>query len=285
MRGRYLRAVTKCGLLGLARLMRPTRSPAQSWRCEMKIVVIGGTGLIGTKVVKKLTEQGHEALAASPNTGVDATTGRGLAEALARAEVVVDVSNAPAWEDAAVLAFFESSARNLASAEQQAGVRHHVALSVVGTERLQDSGYFRAKLAQERLIKASGIPYTIVRATQFFEFLKAIAASGTTENQVRLPNASFQPIAADDVATAVAAAAVGSPANDTIEIAGPERLPMSKLVARYLKDTKDPREVVGDPQALYYGSRVDDRTLVPGENPRLGKIRLDDWVLAQSRAH
>ena len=249
----------------------------------MKIVVIGGSGLIGTRVVKKLTEQGHEALAASPKTGVDATTGRGLADALAHADVVVDVSNAPSWEDAAVLAFFENSGRNLARAEQQAGVRHHVALSVVGTDRLQESGYFRAKLAQERLIKGADIPYTIIRATQFFEFLRAIADSATADNRVRLPNASFQPIAADDVATAVAAAAVSSPANDTIEIAGPERLPLSELVARYLRATNDPREVVNDPHAPYYGTHVDDRSLVPGGNPRLGTIRLDDWI-AQSRA-
>ncbi len=244
----------------------------------MKIVVIGGTGLIGTKVVKKLTEQGREALAASPNTGVDATTGRGLAEALARAEVVVDVSNSPSWEDAAVLAFFENSGRNLARAEREAGVRHHVALSVVGTDRLQESGYFRAKLAQERLIKGSGIPYTIIRATQFFEFLGAIAAAGAEDSRVRLPNASFQPIAAEDVAKAVADAALGSPVNDTIEIAGPERLPLSELVARYLKATNDPREVIRDPQARYYGIRVDDRSLVPGDNPHLGTIHLEEWL-------
>jgi uncharacterized protein YbjT (DUF2867 family) len=249
----------------------------------MKIVVIGGSGLIGTKVVKKLTEQGHEALPASPNTGVDATTGRGLAEALARAEVVVDVSNSPSFEDAAALAFFENSGRNLARAEREAGVRHHVALSVVGTDRLQDSGYFRAKLAQERLIKTSGIPYTIIRATQFFEFLGAIAGPGTDDRRVRLSNASFQPIAADDVAKAVAHAALGSPVNDTIEIAGPERLPLSELVARYLKATNDPREVVSDPQARYFGVRLDDRSLVPGDNPHLGTIRLEDW-LRQPRA-
>ena len=249
----------------------------------MKVVVIGGTGNIGRKVVKKLTAKGHEALAAAPNTGVDATTGRGLADALAGADVVVDVSNAPNWEDAAVLAFFESSGRNLAAAEKQAGVGHHVALSVVGTERLQESGYFRAKLAQEKLIMGSGIPYTIVRATQFFEFLRAIADSGTADNRVRLPNASFQPMAAEDVAAAVAAAAVGTPANGMIEIGGPERLPMSTLVARYLRDINDPREVVSAPQALYYGGRVDDRTLVPGENARLGTIRLEDW-LEQSSA-
>jgi uncharacterized protein YbjT (DUF2867 family) len=249
----------------------------------MKIVVIGGSGLIGTKVVKMLTEQGHEALAASPSTGVDATTGRGLAEVLARAEVVVDVSNSPSFEDAAALAFFEHSGRNLARAEREASVRHHVALSVVGTDRLPDSGYFRAKLAQERLIKTSGIPYTIIRATQFFEFLGAIAAAGTDDNRVRLSNASFQPIAADDVAKAVADAALGSPVNETIEIAGPERLPLSELVARYLKATNDPREVVSDPQARYFGARVDDRSLVPGGNAHLGTIRLEDW-LRQPRA-
>ncbi len=244
----------------------------------MKIVVIGGSGLIGSKVVKNLTAKGHEVLAASPKSGVDTTTGRGLGEALAGAEVVVDVSNAPNWEDAAVLAFFESSARNIARAEKEAGVKHHVALSVVGTDRLQDGGYFRAKLAQERLIKNSGIPYTIVRATQFFEFLGAIADTGTEQRRVRLPNVSFQPMAADDVAKAVAEAALGAPVNGTIEIAGPDRLPLSEFVARYLKATKDPREVASDPQAPYYGIRVDDRSLVPGGNPHLGTIRLDDWI-------
>jgi uncharacterized protein YbjT (DUF2867 family) len=244
----------------------------------MKIVVVGGSGLIGSKVVKKLTEQRHDVVAASPKTGVDATTGKGLAEALVGAEVVVDVSNAPSWDDAAVLAFFESSGRNLARAEKEAGVRHHVALSVVGTDRLQESGYFRAKLAQERLIEAAGIPFTIIRATQFFEFLRAIADTGTAAGRVRLPSVGFQPIAAEDVATAVAAAAVAPPANGTVEIAGPERQPMSTLVAHYLKDTNDPREVVADPQARYYGIRVDDRSLVPGDHPRLGKIRLDDWI-------
>jgi uncharacterized protein YbjT (DUF2867 family) len=244
----------------------------------MKIVVIGGSGLIGSKVVKNLTERGHAVVAASPKTGVDSTTGQGLAEALRGAEVVVDVSNAPNWEDAAVLAFFENSERNLARAEQEAGVRHHVALSVVGTERLQESGYFRAKLAQERLIKTSGIPYTIVHATQFFEFLGAIADTGTEQKRVRLPNVSFQPIAAEDVARTVADAALAPPVNGTIEIAGPERQPLSEFVARYLKATKDPREVASDPKAPYYGIRVDDRSLVPGGNPRLGTIRLDEWV-------
>ncbi len=249
----------------------------------MKIVVIGGSGLIGTKVVKHLTQQGHEALAASPSTGVDATTGRGLADALAGAEVVVDVSNSPSFEDAAVLAFFEKSGRNLARAERRAGVRHHVALSVVGSDRSPDSGYLRAKMAQERLIKTSGIPYTIIRATQFFEFLGAIASAGTDDGRVRLSNASFQPIAAADVAQAVTHAALGAPLNNTIEIAGPERLPMSELVARYLKATNDPRQVVSDPEARYFGARLDDRTLVPGDNPRLGTIRLDEW-LRQPRA-
>jgi uncharacterized protein YbjT (DUF2867 family) len=249
----------------------------------MKIVVIGGSGLIGTKVVKKLNAQGHAALAASPRTGVDATTGRGLGEALAGADVVVDVSNAPSWEDAAVLAFFESSARNLARAEEQTKVRHHVALSVVGTDRLLDSGYFRAKMAQERLIEAAGIPYTIVRATQFFEFLGAIAGEATTDDRVRVSTASFQPIAAEDVAKIVAAVAVSPPINGMIEIAGPERRPMSELVGRYLKDTNDRREVVGDPEARYYGLRLDDRSLVPNEGARLGTIRLEDWV-AESRA-
>ncbi len=246
----------------------------------MKIVVLGGSGLIGSKVVKKLTEQGHEALAASPRTGVDATTGRGLAEALAGSEVVVDVANSPSFEAGPVLAFFESSGRNIARAEKEASVRHHVALSVVGTDRLPDNGYFRAKLAQERLVKASGIPYTIVRATQFLEFLGAIAADGADGTRVRLSTASFQPIAAEDVATVVAGAALGPPLDDAIEIAGPERLPLSDIVARYLKAMNDPREVVGDREARYFGSRLDDRSLVPDGNPRLGTIRLEDWLRA-----
>jgi len=247
----------------------------------MKMVVIGGSGLIGSKVVKSLTEQGHEVLAASPKTGVDATTGRGLAEALTGTEVVVDVANSPSFEDAPVLAFFENSGRNLARAEKEAGVRHHVALSVVGTDRLQDSGYLRAKLAQEGLIKASGIPYTIVRATQFFEFLGPIAAAADDGKRVRVSNASFQPIAADDVAKAVADAALGSPVGGMIEIAGPERQPMSEMVARYLKATNDPREVVSDPQARYFGARLDDRSLVPGDNVKLGATRLEDWLRRQ----
>ena len=244
----------------------------------MKIVVIGGSGLIGSRVVQRLTAQGHEVLPASPRTGVDATTGRGLAEALARAEVVVDVSNAPTFEPAAALAFFENSARNLARAEREAGVRHHVALSVVGTERLQESGYFPAKLAQEALIKSSGIPYTIVRATQFFEFLDAIAAAGLADGRIHLSTAAFQPIAADDVAKAVAEAALGAPVNGTYDIAGPERLPLHETIARYLKATSDAREVVPDPDARYFGAHVDDRSLVPVGDARLGTIHLSDWV-------
>jgi len=249
----------------------------------MKIVVIGGSGLIGTKVVKMLTERGHQALAASPSTGVDATTGRGLADVLNGAEVVVDVANSPSFEDAAVLAFFENSSRNLMRAEANAGIRHHVALSVVGTDRLPASGYLRAKLAQERLIKASSIPYTIIRATQFFEFLGAIAAAGADDNRVRLSNAGFQPIAADDVAETVAEVALAAPLNDTIEIAGPERQSLSDLVARYLKAMNDPREVVSEAEARYFGARLDDRSLVPGDNARLGTISLNDW-LRQSQA-
>jgi len=249
----------------------------------VKIVVIGGTGLIGTKVVKKLTAQGHQAIAAAPNTGVDATTGRGLTEALTGADVVVDLSNTRSFDEATARPFFESSGRNLARAERDPGVRHHVALSVVGTDRLQAIGYFRAKLAQEQLIKSSGIPYTIIRATQFFEFLGAIAGDATKGDTCRLSGASFQPIAADDVATAVATAAVGAPANDTIEIAGPDRMPMSALVERYLRHIGDPRKVVTDPSVGYFGGPVDDRSLVPGEHARLGRIRLDDWI-EQSKA-
>jgi uncharacterized protein YbjT (DUF2867 family) len=249
----------------------------------MKIVVIGGSGRIGSKVVSKLTAQGHEVLVASPNTGVDATTGRGLAEALAGAAVVVDVSNSASFDEGPAKAFFESAGRNLERVEREAGVRHHVALSVVGTERLQDSGYFRAKLIQEEIIAASGVPYTIVRATQFFEFLGAIAADGAAGDRVRLSSASFQPIAADDVAQAVADAALGTPVNGIVEIAGPEMLPMNELVARYMRATNDTREVVGDPNALYFGLRLDDRSLVPDAGARLGAIRLDDWVRSAAR--
>lgn len=243
----------------------------------MKIVVIGGRGLIGAQVVRELAARGHEALAASPSTGVDATTGRGLAEALKGADVVVDVANSPSFEDAAVLAFFESSARNLAQAEREAGVRKHVALSIVGAERSPDSGYLRAKVAQEALIAAAGVPYTIVRATQFFEFLSAIAASAVADGRIRLPGASFQPIAAADVAAAVVEATLAPPINGTIDVAGPEKRPMDEIVAQHLRATGDTREVVRDPEARYFGARLDDRSLVPIGEARLGATSLADW--------
>ncbi len=244
----------------------------------MKIVVIGGTGLIGSKLVQLLTARGHEAVAASPNTGVNTLTGEGLAQALAGAQVVVDVANSPSFEDKAVLDFFETSGRNLLAAEAAAGVQHHVALSVVGTERLQGSGYFRAKLAQERLIKAAAIPYTIVQATQFMEFLAGIAQSGTEGQTVRLSPAMVQPIASDDVATAMADAALGAPVNGTIEIAGPERVGLAALVQRYLAAIGDARTVVADATAPYFGVQLDDRSLTPGDAPRLGAITFETWL-------
>jgi uncharacterized protein YbjT (DUF2867 family) len=244
----------------------------------MKIVVIGGTGLIGSKLVKKLREHGHEAVAASPNTGVNSVTGEGLADALKGASVVVDVTNSPSWEDAAVLKFFETSTRNLLANEAAAGVGHHVALSVVGTERLLESGFFRAKLAQENLIKASSIPYSIVRATQFFEFVKQIADFSTVGNQVRLPPALFQPMAADDVASAVARIATNSPVNGTVEIGGPEQFRMDELARRDLAARHDPREVISDPHARYVGIAVSERTLVPGDNAQLGEAHFEDWL-------
>jgi uncharacterized protein YbjT (DUF2867 family) len=244
----------------------------------MKIVVIGGSGLIGTKLVSKLRKLGHEVVAASPSSGVNTITGGGLAEALAGAQVVVDVANAPSWEDKAVLEFFETSGRNLLAAEAKGGVRHHVALSVVGTERLLASGYFRAKMAQESLIKASRIPYTIVRATQFFEFVGGIAQSGTVGQTVHLPPALFQPIASDDVAAAMADATVGAPVNGTVEVAGPERVQLDKLVGRFLSATHDPREVVTDVRARYFGIEVNDQSLTPGDNARLGPTRFEDWL-------
>jgi uncharacterized protein YbjT (DUF2867 family) len=244
----------------------------------MKIVVIGGTGLIGSKLVKKLREQGHEAVAASPNTGVNSVTGQGLADALKGASVVVDVTNSPSWEDAAVLKFFETSTRNLLTYEAAAGVRHHVALSVVGTERLLASGFFRAKLAQENLIKASSIPYSIVRATQFFEFVKPIADFSTVGNQVRLPPALFQPMAADDVASAMVRIATSSPVNRTVEIGGPEQFRLDELVRRDLAARQDPREVISDPHAGYVGVAVSERSLVPDEDARLGEARFQDWL-------
>ncbi len=244
----------------------------------MKIVVIGGTGLIGSKLVQQLTARGHEAVAASPNTGVNTLTGEGLAQALAGAQVVVDVANSPSFEDKAVLDFFETSGRNLLAAEAAAGVQHHVALSVVGTERLQGSGYFRAKLAQEKLIKAAAIPYTIVHATQFMEFLGGIAQAGTDGQTVRLSPALVQPIASDDVAIAMADAALGAPVNGTIEIAGPERVGLAALVQRYLAAIGDARTVVADATAPYFGVQLDDRSLTPGDKPRLGAITFETWM-------
>src|SRR5882757_5131269 len=243
----------------------------------MKIVVIGGTGLIGSKTVAILRQGGHEVLAASPNSGVNTITGEGLKEALAGAQVVIDLANSPSFEDRAVLEFFETSGRNLLTAEAASGVRHHVALSIVGTDRTQDNGYFRAKVAQEKLIEASGIPYTIIRATQFLEFLGAIAASATDGNIVRLSPGLFQPIAADDVAAIVADVALAAPRNGIVEIAGPERTPFTQIIARYLKAAGDPREVVSDPEARYFGSRVEERSLVPLGEARLGRIGLDEW--------
>lgn len=249
----------------------------------MKIVIIGGTGLIGTKTVARLQAKGHEVLAASPNTGVNTITGEGLAEALEGAQVVIDLANSPSFEDKAVLEFFETSGRNLMAAEKAAGVGHHIALSVVGTERLQDSGYFRAKLAQEKLIKAAGIPFTIVHSTQFMEFLAGIAQSGTIEGKVHLSPAFVQPIASDDVADAMADVALAAPVNGTVEIAGPERSRLSDLVARYLKASGDARAVVVDPEARYFGARLEDGSLVSDNNPRLGRIGFEAWFAANPR--
>jgi uncharacterized protein YbjT (DUF2867 family) len=251
----------------------------------MKIVVIGGTGLIGSKAVPILRQGGHEVVAASPKTGVNSLTGEGLTEAMAGAQVVIDLTNSPSFEDRAVLEFFETSGRNLLAAEAAAGVRHHVALSIVGTDRTPDNGYFRAKVAQEHLIEASGIPYTIIRATQFLEFLGGIAASNAEGNIVRLSPGLFQPIAADDVAPIVAEVALAAPRNGIVEIAGPERAPFNEIVARYLKAVGDPREVVSDPEARYFGGRVEEHSLVPLGEARLGRIDLDEWLRrSQARA-
>jgi len=244
----------------------------------MKIVVIGGTGLIGSKLVNKLSEHGHEAVAAAPNTGVNTLTGEGLAEVLKGASVVVDVSNSPSWEDAAVLKFFETSTRNLLSYEAASGVRHHVALSVVGTDQLSESGYFRAKIAQEKLIKESSKPYTIVHATQFFEFIKGIADISMVGNEVHLPPVLSQPMAADDVARAFGRIAVGPPINGIVEIGGPEQFRLDELVRRRLATLKDRREIVADPKALYSGARVSERTLVPGKDAQLGETTLANWL-------
>jgi len=248
----------------------------------MKIVVIGGSGLIGTKLVQNLRQLSHDVVAASRSSGVDCLTGEGLAGAMTGAQVVVDVANSPSWEDNAVLQFFTTSCRNLLAAEAAAGIGHHVALSVVGTDRLLASGYFRAKMAQEELIKASKVPYTIVRATQFFEFVDGIAQSATDGQTVRLPPALIQPIVSDDVAAALADVVIGAPLNGMVELAGPERLPLDKLVGRFLSATQDPRQVVTDVHARYFGLELNDQSLTPGDNPRIGPTRFDDW-LSRSR--
>ncbi len=249
----------------------------------MKIVVIGGTGLIGSKLVRKLREQGHEAVAASPNSGVNTLSGQGLADVLQGAAEAGDVTNSPSWEDAAVMNFFETSTRNLLTYEAAAGVGHHVALSVVGTDRLLASGFFRAKMAQENLIKNSSIPYSIVHATQFFEFIKGIADFSTDGSKVFLPPALIQPMAAEDVASAVGRVATGSPVNGTVEVGGPEKFRLDELVRRAFATWKDPREVVTDPHAKYYGIEVEERTLIPEDDARRGETRFETW-LSQSAA-
>jgi uncharacterized protein YbjT (DUF2867 family) len=249
-----------------------------SERSTMKIVVIGGSGLIGSKLVTMLGEHGHQAVPASPNSGVNTLTGEGLAEVLAGASVVVDVSNSPSFEDAAVMEFFKTSTGNLLTYEAAAGVGHHVALSIVGTDRLPDSGYMRAKIAQEKLIKESSIPYSIVRATQFFEFVNRIADSATDGSTVRVPPVGFQPMAADDVANAVGRVAMGSPLNGIIEIGGPEQFRFDELIRQGLSARNDPREVIADPHASYFGTELSDRSLVPGDGAQLGETRFADWL-------
>jgi uncharacterized protein YbjT (DUF2867 family) len=244
----------------------------------MKIVVIGGTGLIGSKTVAILRQGGHDVVAASPQNGINCITGEGLNEAVAGAQVVIDLANSPSFEDKAVLEFFETSGRNLLAAEAAAGVQHHVALSIVGTDRMPDNGYFRAKVAQENLIEASGIPYSIIRSTQFLEFLRGIAATSADGNVIRLSPGLFQPIAADDVAAIVAEVALAAPRSGIVEIAGPERAPLDEFVARYLKAVGDPREVVSDPEARYFGGRVEEHSLVPLGEARLGRIGFDEWL-------
>ncbi len=244
----------------------------------MKIVVVGGTGLIGSRLVQRLREQGQDAIAASPKSGVNSITGEGLANALKGASAVVDVTNSPSWEDAAVMNFFESSTRNLLDHEKRLGIGHHIALSVVGTDRLQESGFFRAKMAQEGLIHASAVPWTLVRATQFFEFVKGIADFSTEKNQVRLPPAMFQPMAADDVAAALAKVAMSPPMERMMEIAGPEAFPLDELVRRDLAARNDARQVISDPHARYFGIAVSERTLLPDKGAQLGSTRFDDWI-------
>ncbi|WP_223415383.1 MULTISPECIES: SDR family oxidoreductase [unclassified Pseudomonas] len=244
----------------------------------MKIVVIGGTGLIGSKLVNNLRERGHDVLAAAPSTGINSITREGLAEAMDGADIVVDVANAPSWEDQAVLDFFETSTRNLLAAEAAAGVRHHVALSIVGSERLPENGYFRAKVAQENLIKASSIPYTILRATQFFEFVGGIAQSAAVGEEICLSPALIQPLASDDVVAALTEVTLQTPVNGTLEVAGPEAMPLDELVRRFLRATGDSRKVVPDVHARYFGAVLDDQSLTPGKHPRLGAIRFEDWL-------
>ncbi|MDQ0997166.1 uncharacterized protein YbjT (DUF2867 family) [Phyllobacterium ifriqiyense] len=249
----------------------------------MKIVIIGGTGLIGSKTVERLRKKGHEVVAASPNTGVNTITGEGLTEALAGADIVLDLANSPSFADRDVLEFFQTSGKNLLAAEAAASVKHHIALSVVGTERLQESGYFRGKLAQEELIRKSPIPYTIVHSTQFFEFLSGIAEPGTVGDKVHLSPAYVQPIASDDVADAMAEVALAPPVMGTVEIAGPEKVRLSDLVGRYLKATNDPRSVVVDAHARYFGAELNDESLVPGLDPRLGSIGFEEWFATAPR--
>jgi uncharacterized protein YbjT (DUF2867 family) len=245
---------------------------------KMKIVIIGGTGLIGTKLVNNLRERGHEVLAASPKSGINSFTGEGLAEALTGAQVVVDVANAPSWEDKAVMEFFQTAGRNLLAAEAATGVRHHAALSIVGADQLPASGYLRAKVAQENLIKASGIPFTIVRSTQFFEFAKGIVQSATEGQTVRLSPALMKPIAADDVAAALTGFALAEPLNGTVEIAGPEPIRMDEFARRFLSATRDPRKVTTDVHAHYFGTELNDQSLTPGDNARLGATRFEEWL-------
>jgi uncharacterized protein YbjT (DUF2867 family) len=249
----------------------------------MKIVVIGGTGLIGSKLVGLLRAKGHDVLAASPNTGVNTITREGLAEALSGADIVVDVANSPSFEDKAVLEFFETAGRNLLAAEAAAGVRHHVALSVVGTDRLPESGYLRAKVAQEKLIEASGIPYTILRSTQFFEFVGGIVQSAAKADEFHLSPALLQPIASDDVVTALAEVTLAKPVNGIVEVAGPEKIPLDEIARKYLAVKGDGRKVVADVRARYFGTELNDKSLTPGDRPRLGSIRYTDWLSASAR--
>ncbi|MDI2142701.1 MULTISPECIES: SDR family oxidoreductase [unclassified Pseudomonas] len=244
----------------------------------MKIVVIGGSGLIGSKLVPLLRERGHDVLAASPSTGVNSITREGLAAAMDGTDVVVDVANAPSWEDQAVLDFFETSSRNLLAAEAAAGVRHHVALSIVGCERLPEAGYMRAKVAQENLIKASGMPYSILRATQFFEFVGGIAESFAVADELHVPPALIQPIASDDVVAALVDIVLAAPLNGSVDVGGPEALPLDELVRRFLQASQDNRKVVPDVHARYYGTLLDDQSLVTGKHSRLGAIRFEDWI-------